>query len=331
MRNKSPNCPYCDRKMIRIYGLKTGVKTWVTVGWLCPDHKIPELDVKDFSEMGLGASGSVPCPKCELPTKVLYSQIKGKNQMKRIKGINACFNVAHKPCTIPRGIGHEEAEILRQISEVLRDDESAIILDAFEKGNGVEYTDKVRQMLSVRSIHDQVRLSWGYDNKKSHRIKIAHSDGSIGDFISPPGFEKTALKVEKDKNFYWTSVMGMLKLIGVWPSEVEQEVNRIAYLNTSQLIWFIVNRIEEVKPAVLSTEREYLSLEYIMKSANTIYGFLFAHQAYRDNMNEELDSETRLASGSIFIKLMLNKFDLRAIYPKNYLYPKLNISVKSKP
>jgi hypothetical protein len=311
--------------MSRIYALKSGKKGWVSVGWFCFEHKFLELEKKKFQPMGHGAPGSVLCPDCGSPMKALYSQIKGKNQLKRVKGLHACFSTSHEPCTMPKMMTEEELVVAKLFSEVLWDHGREIALAAMEEIHGKDYADGLREMFGMRTIHDRMIYSARQDNWAFRRRKIAHPDGTIGDFITWPGFEKNLLK-HKDTD--WSTVMGMVGLMGINPSEDEQYKNREAYINTSLLVWYVKNGIERIAPATLPAEKKYLELNHIMKDAYTLYGFLFALQCYRDNLDETLESERRVTSGILFHILATNSFDMRALNPEQFLYTRFGMSKK---
>lgn len=70
-----------------------------------------------------------------------------------------------------------------------------IALIGFEKFSDAEHAQKTREMYSLRTVHEQILYSYMQSNMRAHRIKVAYSDGSIGDFVVPDDFMRNLSKI----------------------------------------------------------------------------------------------------------------------------------------
>lgn len=70
------------------------------------------IDNGSFREIGHGAPGSPACPQCYNNMKTVYSKVKGKNQLRKIKGLFVCLDEIHDHLTTSGGISYTSAGVL---------------------------------------------------------------------------------------------------------------------------------------------------------------------------------------------------------------------------
>lgn len=318
MKQKAPNCLHGHVKMRKTYCLVTsaGKKRWPAVGWTCPVCGMLEIDKKDFPEMGHGRPGAPMCPSCKKTMKALYSQIVGKNQMKRLKGMFVCLSQTHPVESIPRELIDDNRIVLQVLRKVIVEDERYFYYQMSEEKHGKEYTDQIRELDSRRTIHDKMMASYNISGKRGHVGKIVYSDGSAGDFVFWPEAWTYLRKLKEDQP--WDAIREGLEEIGIKMNREDGEIKDETYINTAFLVSWLSDPVSEVNHALWPSLRQEITFSYIFSNAYVLYGFLLAYSYFQDTLNEDLDADRKEAAGDLFMKLLNSGLDIRAISHKMF-------------
>ncbi len=276
MRVKSPVCAYCESKMNRIYCLKPGVKTWVSVGWSCPIHKLPNMDKIEFADMGLGYPGSPSCPACNEPMKALYSKINGRNQLKRIRGMYACFN-GHVPSTIPASpILQEEITLLAERFSLNINDNASkkffeSVLEDFDNLYGKGSSMPLRRLWESRTLTEYILSLSGMHGDKVSKVKILYSDGDTGDYVLPVDLirEITGTERQIENKGIKARLMGY----GFTVRDTDNDQYWESALFSDYIAYVLMGSPFLSGQIKMNIPEKYLSVKNIMSSIDTLYGY----------------------------------------------------------
>lgn len=317
MKQKAPTCLREHAKMRKVYCLTTtdGKKRWVPVGWTCPICGMLEVDKKKFPEMGHGLPGAPACPDCENPMKSLYSQVEGKNQMKRLKGMFACFSVAHEVKTIPEQLSDDYRVVYKSFREAIQNHGKEIMYEYYEKAHGTERASEIRSVESQRTIHGRMMAAWSLSGIDSHIAKMVYSDGRVGDFVFPPETWRFSLQIRDDPP--WDIIEEQLKEIGVKMNEYDKVVNPEPYINTGIMLKWIDEHVPKMIGAI-GVLFYLLTPAYIFSNAYKLYGTMMAYSFFEEANDENISIEERRIAEEIFIELLNYGFDIRIVSSEHH-------------
>ena len=262
------------------------------------------------------------CPSCKKPMKALYSQIEGKNQMKRLKGMFVCISQTHPMETIPKKLTDNNRILLQALFKVIAEDEKDVYYQMSEKKHGKEYTDQILELDSRRTILDKMIVSFNLSSKKARVGKIFYSDGRGRDFVFWPEAWAYLQKLKNDPP--WDFIEERLKEIGKKISTEYSEDNPDPYLypepyiNTALLLSWLSDPVSEVNYALWGGLRQEITVSYIFSNAYVLYGFLLAYSYFQDTLDEDLDADRREAAEDLFMRLVHHALDIRAISRKTF-------------
>lgn len=323
MKQKAPNCLHGHGKMRKTYCLisSAGKKRWVPVGWTCPVCGMLEIDKKDFPETGHGLPGAPMCNSCKKPMKALYSQVEGKNQMRRIKGSYACFSRIHEVRTIPKQLTDIERVVTEGLREVIQNHGKEIMYEWYGKIYGIERANEIRRVESQRTIHGMMMEAWSLSEISAHMGRVVFSDGTVGEFVFPPELWRFSLQVRKDPP--WDIIEKHLGEIGVKMKERDKTRNPEPYINTAILYEWVCEHTPEMINAVGLVLIHLLTPSHALANASVLYGTMVAYSFFKEANNESIDVEERESAERIFVELLNYGFNIRVLNSEHYFLKNL--------
>lgn len=292
--------------------------------------------------MGQGSPCFPICPDCGNHMKGLYSQIKGMNQQKRIRGKYACFNTSHDIIATPsqpdakqKILIHLQEEFRRFVETDGRSNPEYArklknsFFELFDKRYGEGSSEQLRRILDPNSLIDFMMNMHHDIGNHPYRIQMVFSNGRLGDYVLPNYLFEQSENIMKAINssvYNWEMIEKALRMFGVKMNDTIREIFPTAYINTAVML----DVVKEIRDRLIYGEpfREIpldrymsggwnsLNCHHLFSSPYVLNGFIVAWDEMNLLLEYSLTKEQRKTCLSGINELMKNGFDIRYVDPE---------------